>query len=392
MPSVPNPRILLCAAGLADAEDVRGPLIAADYAVVDHPLGEADPNDLARHDLILLDGHAREAEALKICKRFRLRLGDDFVPLLFILGDIAPAARLACLEAGADAYLVRPFAPGELLAQVQAFLRIRQLHARLSDKTAEVHVMNLQLQRAHQQIDQELEAARRIQMSFLPQALPEVPQARLAVHYRPCGRVGGDFYDAFRLDENHLGFYIADAMGHGVPASLLTIFLKRGVRPKEITGKNYRLVPPDEVLQKLNRDLLEQDLAEQPFITMVYVLLNFRTGELTFSRAGHPHPLYLPKSGNPEMWELSGSLLGVFQTRFSLQSQQLRPGDKLLLFTDGLDTLRNGPASTGKLLDCALAHRALPIRDLIEAMVLDLTAQLSQEDDFTLLGLEMMEC
>lgn len=122
MPSVPNPRILLCAAGLADAEDVRGPLIAADYAVVDHPLGEADPNDLARHDLILLDGHAREAEALKICKRFRLRLGDDFVPLLFILGDIAPAARLACLEAGADAYLVRPFAPGELLAQVQAMI------------------------------------------------------------------------------------------------------------------------------------------------------------------------------------------------------------------------------------------------------------------------------
>src|SRR5207342_902861 len=117
-----------------------------------------------------------------------------------------------------------------------------------------------------------------------PHSLPEVPQARFAVHYRPCGRVGGDFYDVFRLDERHLGFYVADAMGHGIPASLLTIFVKKGVRAKEITGQTYRLVPPAEVLQRLNRDLIEQALADMPFITMVYALFDHAEGTLRFSR------------------------------------------------------------------------------------------------------------
>src|SRR5207237_29730 len=81
---------------------------------------------------------------------------------------------------------------------------------------------NKRLQTAYQQIDLELELARHIQESFLPRTLPELPQVRFAVKYRPCERVGGDFYDVFRLDEKHLGFYVADAMGHGVPASLPT--------------------------------------------------------------------------------------------------------------------------------------------------------------------------
>src|SRR6202030_3840730 len=132
----------------------------------------------------------------------------------------------------------------------------------------EVNRINKRLQAAYQQIDMELELARRIQESFLPQTLPDLPEVRFAVHYEPCGRVGGDFYDVFRLDEKHLGFYIADAMGHGVPASLLTIFVKKGVRAKEISGQQYRLVPPGEVLQRLNRDLIQQELSDNPFITM----------------------------------------------------------------------------------------------------------------------------
>src|SRR5437762_898331 len=106
----------------------------------------------------------------------------------------------------------------------------------------------------------------------------EVGPVRFAVSYRPCGQVGGDFYDVFRLDEHHVGFYVADAMGHGVPASLLTIFLKKAVQPKEVTGSRYRLVPPGEVLGRLNRELIDQQLAQMPFITMVYGLLNCSDG------------------------------------------------------------------------------------------------------------------
>src|SRR5262249_10162929 len=150
----------------------------------------------------------------------------------------------------------------------------------LAEKTAEIHRINKRLRDAYQQLDQELELAQRIQTSFLPQGLPEVASTRFAVQYLLCGRVGGDFYDAFRLDENHVGFYVADAMGHGVPASLRTIFVKRGVRPKEVMGSQSHLVPPGEVLARLNRDLIEQKLSEHPFITMAYGLFNHREGTL----------------------------------------------------------------------------------------------------------------
>src|SRR5205823_2044728 len=161
-----------------------------------------------------------------------------------------------------------------LLAQVRALLGIKETHDRLQGRAAEVNRINNRLREAYQRLDQELELAQRIQSSFLPQGLPQVPRVRFAVHYLLCGRVGGDFYDVFRLDEQHVGFYVADAMGHGVPASLLTIYVKKGVRPKEVFGTDYRLVPPGEVLNRLNKDLIDQQLSENPFITMAYGLLN----------------------------------------------------------------------------------------------------------------------
>jgi serine phosphatase RsbU (regulator of sigma subunit) len=86
-------------------------------------------------------------------------------------------------------------------------------------------------------------------------------------------------------------------MGHGVPASLLTIFVKTAVKSKEIRDGNYRLVPPSEVLERLNAELLAQELPDRPFVTMVYALYNFREGTFRFARSGHPYPLYIPREG-----------------------------------------------------------------------------------------------
>jgi len=386
------PRILLCADAATTVDDARQVLEHAGHVVTIHAFGDADPDEHASFGLVVLDGSREIARALDFCRRLRTRAGDSFLPVLFITADSAPGPRLASLECGADTYLLRPFAPGELLAQAQVFLRIREHHDRLAEKTAEVHRINKRLQTAHQQIDLELDLARRIQESFLPQSLPEVPHLRFAVKYRPCERVGGDFYDVFRLDETHLGFYVADAMGHGVPASLMTIFVKKGVRAKEIFGQQYRLVPPAEVLQRLNRDLIEQQLSETPFITMVYVLFNFEDGTFRFARSGHPYPLYIPYDGEPTLWEIQGSLLGVFDTEFRERTQQLRPGDKVLLYTDGMDaaSFENQPVGVNSLLACAARHRALPVQHLVDRLGIDLFGQTRQTDDLTVLGIERL--
>jgi sigma-B regulation protein RsbU (phosphoserine phosphatase) len=380
-------RILLLADTPAPADELRRLLERAGFAVSRHAV-EALP-DLTSYQVIVLEA---DGQSLPLCRRLRGLLADRFVPILLVTADHSPEGRLAGLEAGADAYLLRPFAPGELAAQAQAFLRLKERQDRLSDRTAEIHRVNQRLQRTYQQIDLELELARRIQRSFLPQTLPDLPGLRLAVHYGPRGQVGGDFYDVFRLDERHLAFYIADAMGHGVPASLLTIFVKRGVRAKEIAGNTYRLIPPNEVLQRLNRDLLNQALSEHPFITMVYVLLNHQDGTLSFARSGHPYPLYLPHDGPPEFWQVEGSLLGVFDTVFPVETRRLRPGDKVLLYTDGVDgaVALGQPSGSASLMACAARHRELPIDRLVERMAHELFRDGGQTDDVTLLGVEMV--
>ena len=385
-------RILVCANQMDVLQELRRVLTDGSREVDAHVPGAPDPESLGRYQLLVVDGGRAAEEALDLCRRCRGRLEDGFTPILYVADDHSPAARLACYEAGADAYLLRPFAAEELLAQARALLRIKDVHDRLNEKTAEINRVNKRLHQAYQQIDQELELAQRIQSSFLPQTLPEAPGSRFAVHYILCGRVGGDFYDVFRLDECHVGFYVADAMGHGVPASLLTIFVKKGVRPKEVFGKQYRLVPPGEVLGRLNKELIDQQLSDTPFITMAYGLLNHREGTLSFARAGHPYPLHVPREGALQWWRQEGLLLGVVDATFPTQTHPLRPGDKVLLYSDGVDTavFEGGAPGAESLMACAERHRDLPIQEFVARLARDLFGGAAQPDDLTLLGLEMV--
>ena len=386
------PRILVSASDMTALADLRRLLATGGHEANGHLLGTPDP-EVGDYQLVMVDASGAGTDALDLCRRLRARMEERVLPILCITDDHAPAARLASFEAGADTYLLRPFAPGEVLAQVKALLRIKDTHDRLADKTAEIHRINKRLQAAYQQIDQELELAQRIQSSFLPQTLPEVPHGRFAVHYLLCDRVGGDFYDVFRLDENHIGFYVADAMGHGVPASLLTIFIKKGIKAKEVFGQQYRLVPPGEVLSRLNKELIEQQLSENPFITIVYGLLNFRDGTLQFARAGHPYPLYVPRDGALSYWQMEGLLLGVVDAGYRQQTHRLRSGDKVLFYSDGIDsaTFEANEPGNPSLMACAERHRHLPVREFVSQIARDLFGAGEHPDDLTLLGLEILD-
>jgi sigma-B regulation protein RsbU (phosphoserine phosphatase) len=391
MPSTNPARILFCSASQAPVQNERALFDQAGYVVSWLDLDRAGALETLTYDLIVLESAGRELEAVHFCQRLRSRRASAFVPILFLTAAHDQRGRLAGLDAGADAALSPPLAPGELLAQARALLRLKESHDRLSERAAEFHRVNKRLHQAYQQIDEELQLARRIQQSLLPQTMPEMPPAHFAVHYRPCGRVGGDFYDVFRLDENHAGFYVADVMGHGIPAALVTIFLKKALRSKEIQEHRYRLLPPDEVLLRLNREMIEQALAENPFITMVYALLNHQEGTLSFSRAGHPHPLYVPCRGAPELWQVHGTLLGVFDTHYIVQTQQLRAGDRVLLYTDGVDADPKEEQSTSseRLLESAQKHRELPLADFIAQIAQEMVGHATPADDLTILGLEL---
>lgn len=187
-------------------------------------------------------------------------------------------------------------------------------------------------------LDEELRLAARLQQEFLPRHLPTVGGTRFHALWRPAGYVSGDLYDVVRLDEQHVGFYIADAVGHGVPAALLTMFVRHAMVTKVIEGASYRLLDPGETLTRLNEALLGQELSAGTFCTAFYAVLNTATLEMRYACAGHPPP-FLFRGDEPAFpVKAEGPLLGIFEgERYPTVSCQLERGDRIVIFTDGIE-------------------------------------------------------
>ena len=245
-------------------------------------------------------------------------------------------------------------------------------------------------------IAEQLEMAGRVQRNFLPSALPESDTVSFAALFKPADWVSGDIYDATRLDETHIGFYVADAVGHSLPAALLTIFIKQAIQMRQTYADNtYEIFSPQHVIEHLNRRMLEQQLAGFLFATSCYFLLDTQTLAASWCRAGHPYPVLI-RNDFPNLLQSRGGLLGVFENAlFQQQSVQLEPGDKILLYSDGAEHLIGKTTDTGEFIFfedfLSIAH--LPAAELINAI--NTKAQLSplppeHKDDITALALEIL--
>jgi serine phosphatase RsbU (regulator of sigma subunit) len=194
------------------------------------------------------------------------------------------------------------------------------------------------------QLHDELLLASRVQREFLPKALPTGCGIEAAVLFRPAGFVSGDIYDVSRLDENHIGFFLADAMGHGVPAALMTIFIGACLPQKEIIGNSYQLVPPGEALARLNRYLFASRGGPTRFATAVCGQIDTRTGLVTVASAGHPAALRISASGVTAS-QAVGTLLGALpDAEYVQESFELAVGDVLLVHSDGVESAFPSPA------------------------------------------------
>lgn len=209
----------------------------------------------------------------------------------------------------------------------------------------EVKVLTTQHQGLCSQIgklDEELRMAAQFQREFLPNELPNIDPISFHVLYRPAGYVSGDIYDIQRLDEHHIGFFVADAVGHGVPAALMTVYIKRSLRGKRIdpdAPKGYSLLTPAQALHKLNIDMIATQNGKVRFATACYGIVDIRDMTLTIARAGHPFPMVLRhETDQVETIEPEGGLLGVFADEiYEEQTTQLQAGDRILIYSDGFE-------------------------------------------------------
>jgi sigma-B regulation protein RsbU (phosphoserine phosphatase) len=245
-------------------------------------------------------------------------------------------------------------------------------------------------------LTEQLRMAGLVQRDFLPAQLPNCDVAQWTTLFLPVEWVSGDIYDVARIDEQHIGFYVADAVGHAMPAALLTIFVKQSLVMRETLQNNYRIFSPADVMKNLNVRMSGQKLSGYQFATCCYCLLNIKTLQLTFARAGHPYPVLIRSGQMPEQLEVRGSLLGVFENaEFVQRTVQLLPGDKLILYSDGVESF------IGRFVDEAGFRFNDEFCDMKDLSIQDLTDELSglvrnrwcepsDIDDITVVGLEIL--
>ena len=285
----------------------------------------------------------------------------------------------------------------EVVGRLSTLARYVPLVRRLERELDHVHRLGGQLNRYFSEIDQEMRLAGRLQRDFLPRQLPDLSGLRCAAMYRPASWVSGDMYDAFRIDEDHVGLFLADAMGHGVAAGLLTMFLRQALIPKHISGQSYTIVSPVDAMASLNQCLVQQNLPNCQFVTAVYAIYNTKKRELWLARGGHPHPLLIHPGGEIEPIRVGGSLLGLpdIPAEFDEARITLHSGDKVILYTDGLeddfftaDDEQSVPEFSAPLHEWA----GLGAPEFVEALGTHLDGKegsLHPADDITLLALEV---
>jgi len=390
-----GPQITVFETNGADCNSLHQRLAARGIATPRVPLdcAEGATLDNVKIAVVALRNSAREAE-LQPAATLLERLVTDNIPTL-----VCGAADNLRWAGGPLVDWVEPDATlDEIIGRLNTLTRYGPLIKRMERELDQLHRLGEQLNRYFSEIDQEMRLAGRLQRDFLPATLPETAGAKLTALYRPASWVSGDLYDAFRIDEDHIGLFVADAMGHGVAAGLLTMFMRQALVPKRVAGRFYEIISPPRTLATLHECLVRQKLPNCQFVTAVYAILNVRTRELRLSRAGHPCPLHVQAGGEVAQINPAGGLLGLpdLDGEFEEARIILAPGEKVVMFTDGLEpdffaaTEQRG--AEAELSTAMRSWLSLPIEEFTEAVSahLDLKeGSLYPPDDVTMLALQI---
>ena len=240
-------------------------------------------------------------------------------------------------------------------------------------------------------IQHDLNVSREIQPAILPKEFPPIPdEANFDIYASMVAakEVGGDFYDFFLIDKHRLGFVIGDVSGKGVSAAIFMAVSRTLIRATALKGDSV-----SECMEYANNLLCKESVSSM-FVTVFYGILNITTGEVDYVNAGHNPPFILSSNGINKVEMTDGLALGVIDD-FSFRSKkiQLKKGEQLLLYTDGVVEafdIEETAYGEERFKDFLLSNRDLPIETLIKKSftdVSDFVVDAPQSDDITLLGI-----
>jgi len=271
-------------------------------------------------DLVLLDVMMPGMDGYEVCTRLKTDSATRDIPVIFLTGQTETEDETRGFSVGAVDYIHKPFSPAVVKARVETHLVLRGMREQLAQQLTA--------------IQKELETARQIQQSILPETLPQIAGLDIAARYVPMTAVAGDFYDFIPLDDKRLGILVADVSGHGMPAALIASMLKIA-----LAAQCDNAADPARVLQGLNQALCGK--FQHHYVTAAYAFLDMEKRTLTYSGAGHPPMLMWNSSGVRDVQE-NGLFLGKFDfAAYTSVEIPFAPGDWALLYTDGISETAN---------------------------------------------------
>jgi sigma-B regulation protein RsbU (phosphoserine phosphatase) len=325
-------------------------------------------------DLILLDIMMPDIDGYEVCRQLKTNRATSGIPVIFLsaLGDTED--KVKGLQLGAVDYITKPFQPDEVIARVNTHLTIHRLKRVVESQK--------------DQLEHELEVVSEVQRKLLPKQLPVIEGFKLGVHYETSRYAGGDYYDIIELPDNCWGFFIADAEGHSAPAAVLMA----------MTCALFRSYPgsaadPAAVIHYLNEHLCK--VADPSFMTALYAFYDANAHTMRIARAGHPLPMVFRNSDQkaiefpcPGVYPLG---IEPYEIEIPVTDIKLEPGDRFLIYTDGLTERFDGEGHTyGEerlltLLATDSAHDPQGVITTIMADVEQFAGQLPADDDQALL-------
>jgi len=290
-------------------------------------------------DLLLMDlNYARDTtsgrEGLDVLGH--LKEMADAPPVVAMTGWATVGLAVAAMQNGVSDFVEKPWDNSRLLEILEK--QIEQGRERRAARRRAKEEKQAQEEAIHhlEEQDREIAEAKAIQERLVPREIPQVTGYEIATSWQSARTVSGDYFDVLALGQDRLGLCIADVAGKGIPAALLMCNLQAAVR-----GLSSPSVTPDLLCNSLN-SLVWKNTHTDRFITLFYAQLDGPTRRLRYANAGHNAPIVVRACGSHERLQEGGGVLGVFEEQsFGLGTVDLAPGDRLVLFTDGVTEASN---------------------------------------------------
>lgn len=323
-------------------------------------------------DVILLDVDLGTSWGPDICRKLKLFSQTSEIPVLFLSANVDVKTKLECFEAGGLDYVTKPYEPHEVLARVRTHIRLVQaLRIAIEVQTARI---------------QELANA---QQALMPPDSSELPNAKFAVHMRQLEGAGGDFYDIIQVNERIYDYIVADVSGHNIGIALVTSALKTLFKQNCTTINS-----PGDVLSIANK-VIPAVLQADQYVGISWLRINRMGNTAVIINAGQPPVLYIPKNGPVRSLAVSGDIIGAFENVvFEELELRVQPGDRFLMYSDGIIEIRNKSPEARKNGIAALAEicessKSKDLDDFVTHIPSQIFHNTAPEDDIVVLGIDV---